>query len=252
MLGQQAYEDSCQRCHGDPTAGNPSWRGDNAGIDFDSINGNGYKKRGNDGGNRVKMDLDKFIDRWMPTGNQNNNATATEAENITAYLTSVVGGDWKWCPGDTWPPEATQTSNSNLSQRADNVPADAHPDILKYRDDIKLGDIENAPKGNSWKDSYSVGDQCFCDTNGFDHGIGGKMVDTPSGRKTVRQACAMIGNGPGAAGNPIYNDIQCGNGPANNAPDETYCPGRVDLKGNKAKDGCRHIGPTWNFAKAMT
>ncbi len=93
-----------------------------------------------------------------------------------------------------------------------------------------------------WKDSYSVNGQCYCDS-GFDHGIGNVQVDTPLGRKTVRQVCAKIGPGPGAQGNPAYNDVQCGNGPPNNAGDEHTCPGRVDM----GPQGCQIIGPTWNL-----
>jgi hypothetical protein len=41
----------------------------------------------------------------------------------------------------------------------------------------------------------------------------------------------------------VYNDIQCGNGPPNDAGDETVCPGRTD----HGKEGCKYIGPTWKF-----
>jgi hypothetical protein len=95
-----------------------------------------------------------------------------------------------------------------------------------------------------WKDSYSVNGQCYCDSN-FDHGIGSQTVNTPQGRKSVRQVCATIGRGPGSRGNPVYNDIQCGNGPPNNAGDEdrNRCPGRVDM----GSRGCQITGPTWNL-----
>ncbi len=120
-----------------------------------------------------------------------------------------------------------------------------HPDIV-YIANIDASDIVSSPADN-WKDSYSVGDRCYCDTT-FDHNIGDITVDTPQGDMTVREACNLIGPGPGAAGRPVYNDIQCGNGPANDAGDEDYCPGRVDL----GKDGCVQIGPTWNFADVTT
>jgi len=45
-------------------------------------------------------------------------------------------------------------------------------------------------------------------------------------------------------GDPIYNDIQCGNGPANDAADEAGCPGRVDL----GSGGCDEIGPRFDMA----
>ncbi len=98
--------------------------------------------------------------------------------------------------------------------------------------------------GDNWKDSYSVDGQCYCATT-FDHGAGNLTVETPAGSRTVRQVCDAIGPGPGEAGNPLYNDVQCGNGPANNSSDETICPGRVDL----GESGCSIIGPTWNLEK---
>jgi len=116
-----------------------------------------------------------------------------------------------------------------------------HPDITRVAD-IPPEEIVRNPGGNAWKDSYSVGDRCYCDTT-FDHDIGDIRVDTPVGNITVVEACAIIGEGPGSNGRPIYNDVQCGNGPANDAGDEDYCPGRVDI----GKEGCPQIGPTWNF-----
>ena len=116
-----------------------------------------------------------------------------------------------------------------------------HPDITRVAN-IPASAIVRNPGGNSWKDSYSVGDRCYCDTT-FDHDIGPIRVDTPIGNITVFEACERLGEGPGSQGRPIYNDVQCGNGPANDAGDEDYCPGRVDI----GKEGCPQIGPTWNF-----
>ncbi len=80
----------------------------------------------------------------------------------------------------------------------------------------------------SWVDSYSVGDQCYCQSN-FDHGIEDVPISTAAGERTVRKVCAAIGSGPGPDGYPIYDDVQCGNDPINDYSDETACPGRVDL-----------------------
>lgn len=107
-----------------------------------------------------------------------------------------------------------------------------------------------APGGNgvvprtNWFDSYSVNGRCYIDSN-FDHGIGDKVVDTPVGPRTVRQVAEKMGTGPGRADNPIYNDVQCGNGPPNDAGDEDYdqCPGRVDM----GAEGCSIIGPKWDL-----
>jgi hypothetical protein len=98
------------------------------------------------------------------------------------------------------------------------------------------------PGGASWADSYSVGDQCYCRTT-FDHSIGSFFVETPFGWLTTRQVCELLGEGPGPDGRPVYNDLQCGNGPPNDAGDEHVCPGRTDI----GPEGCGHIGPTWNF-----
>ncbi len=104
-----------------------------------------------------------------------------------------------------------------------------------------LGQVQNAP-GNNWSDSYSVDGQCYCDST-FDHDVGDIDVQTPYGVFSVLEICQAIGPGPGAAGNPVYNDIQCGNGPANNAGDEDWCPGRVD----QGEAGCCTAGPLWDL-----
>lgn len=117
------------------------------------------------------------------------------------------------------------------------VDAGTHPDI------VRMIDVVGREPGGGWSDSYSVGDQCYCEST-FDHDIGAVVVATPGGPRTVREVCDALGPGPGSAGRPIYNDIQCGNGPANDAGDEDDCPGRVDL----GREGCGHIGPTWDLS----
>jgi hypothetical protein len=98
--------------------------------------------------------------------------------------------------------------------------------------------------GLGWADSYSYkGTHCYC-ASSFDHNIGNVKVRTPFGRLTVKTVCDLLGPGPGNFGRPIYNDIQCGNGPANDAGDEVPCPGRVD----HGKIGCKTAGPRWNFS----
>lgn len=102
--------------------------------------------------------------------------------------------------------------------------------------------VTGANPGGGWHDSYSVGDRCYCETS-FDHGIGVFQYETPLGWMTVADACALLGPGPGSSGRPKYNDIQCGNGPPNDAGDEHTCPGRTDI----GPSGCGQIGPKWNF-----
>lgn len=106
-----------------------------------------------------------------------------------------------------------------------------------------LDDVQGQPGGLGWADSYSVDGRCYC-ASSFDHNIGGIMVDTPAGPRTVLEVCEAIGPGPGLGDNPIYNDIQCGNGPANDAGDEDWCPGRVD----EGQDGCCTAGPLWDLS----
>jgi rhodanese-related sulfurtransferase len=109
---------------------------------------------------------------------------------------------------------------------------------------------EDAKKG--WADSYSVDDQCFCEST-FDHNIGSVMVSVPlfpNEQISIFDVCTLIGPGPGnyeIEPRPVYNDIQCGNGPPNDAGDEERCPGRVEF----GAEGCSSIGPTWNWKKAF-
>ena len=94
-----------------------------------------------------------------------------------------------------------------------------------------------------WADSYSVGNRCYIHST-FDHGAGDLVVDTPYGEMTVYMVNQTIGAGPGIdKADAIYNDVQCGNGPANDVGDEIVgeCPGRVDMGGA----GCGTIGYGW-------
>ena len=103
----------------------------------------------------------------------------------------------------------------------------------------------------SFSDSYSDGGSCYCSISTFDHGIGNVVVNTPLGILTIRQLCNILGDGPrGPIGRPLYNDIQCGNGPPNNIinGDEGDCPGRVEY----GSSGCSYIGPQWNFTSLLS
>lgn len=210
----------------------------------------------------------KTFDRIILDSTQSNQ----DYPRTYAILTSENGTDWETIAADS-PAQADQIEIVfNTSQQAqflrieqsgtsdshwwsihelfislgdntvgDDPTADLHPDITRIAD-IPANDIIRNPGGESWKDSYSVGDRCYCDTT-FDHNIGDIRVDTAVGNITVLEACELIGEGPGSQGRPIYNDVQCGNGPANDAGDEDYCPGRVDI----GREGCPQIGPSWNF-----
>lgn len=107
------------------------------------------------------------------------------------------------------------------------------------------------PKSN-WADSYSANGKCYCATT-FDHGIGNYKVQTPAGKKSVREICRKLGKGPGKGRNPVYNTVQCGHEPGHSdkiringkrVADEKVCPGRVD-RGSK---GCSQKGPKWDLS----
>lgn len=81
-----------------------------------------------------------------------------------------------------------------------------HPDVTAV---VPVEGEEPQGNGNPWADSYSVGNQCFCDkVTTYDHNIGEVPVETSIGWMTVRQACELLGPGPGRRGRPIYNDVQ--------------------------------------------
>jgi hypothetical protein len=137
--------------------------------------------------------------------------------------------------------EVSESNRTFLREQEEpecTIPAETHPDIVSVIDVPG----EPNPGGISWADSYSVGSNCYCATT-FDHGIGVIIVETPLGLVTVRKVCELLGPGPGLEGRPIYNDIQCGNGPPNDVGDEERCPGRTDI----GPEGCGQIGPKWNF-----
>ena len=98
-----------------------------------------------------------------------------------------------------------------------------------------------------WKDSFEANGFCWCDSN-LDHGIANKTVTINNTAYSVVDICDELKKHPNYRayqnGDPIYNDIQCGNGPFNDAPDEPGCPGRVDL----GPEGCDQIGPKWDMA----
>lgn len=107
------------------------------------------------------------------------------------------------------------------------------------------------PGGAGWADSYQSNGLCWCKSS-FDHGLDdGSVTFVINGEKRyINEICDELKNHPDfesyANGDALYNDIQCGNGPANNHDiyDETYCPGLV-TEGN---EGCTVTGPTWDLA----
>ncbi|WP_010522088.1 T9SS type A sorting domain-containing protein [Aquimarina agarivorans] len=106
------------------------------------------------------------------------------------------------------------------------------------------------PRHPGWTDSYAKNGFCWCNTT-FDHDLGdiNKVSFVINGKKrNIRDVCNELKKHPlykkYVNGDAPYNDIQCGNGPANTAPDETGCPGRTDIGPN----GCNQKGPKWDVA----
>jgi len=99
---------------------------------------------------------------------------------------------------------------------------------------------------SGWADSYQAPyGKCYCSSSNYDHSAGIPVIETSLGWLSTREICELIGPGPGKqADSPVYNDLQCGNGPPNDASDEHTCPGRVDL----GKEGCGNIGPQWDLS----
>ncbi|CAM9927113.1 unnamed protein product [Ectocarpus fasciculatus] len=152
-------------------------------------------------------------------------------------IESMTGGDSEPAPSPTAEPEPAPQP----VQESD----DGGLDGAKNDDIVKIIDVPgDEPGGVGWADSYSVGSRCYMDST-FDHDIGIVVVDTPRGEMTIKDLYDMLAPGPGKTGRPLYNDIQCGNGPANTAKDETDCPGLV----TEGPEGCGQIGPKWDLSE---
>lgn len=98
----------------------------------------------------------------------------------------------------------------------------------------------------NWKDSFEANGHCWCEST-FDHDLDDKKVLINGVPYSVVDICDELENHPDYRAfdndDPAFNDIQCGNGPFNNAADESGCPGRVDL----GSSGCDQIGITWDM-----
>lgn len=154
------------------------------------------------------------------------------------------------CPEETGAPDTEGTPSGATTDSetgeggapSDDAPEQDPPDEPTMAEDCDVADVQRDPRPG-WADSYSSDGKCYCATT-YDHNIGEVMVDTPRGPRTVREVCEAIGRGPGMGDNPVYNDVQCGHGPANDAGDEDWCPGRTDL----GRNGCCTIGPQWDLS----
>ncbi|WP_025743649.1 carbohydrate-binding protein [Aquimarina pacifica] len=103
------------------------------------------------------------------------------------------------------------------------------------------------PSHPSWTDSFEANGFCWCNSTNYDHGLIDKSVTVNGVEVNIKTLCEELEKHPSyrayVNGDAPYNDIQCGNGPANDADDETGCPGRTDI----GPDGCNVIGPKWDW-----
>jgi hypothetical protein len=111
---------------------------------------------------------------------------------------------------------------------------------------LPFGYSQNWNPQPNWKDSYEANGHCWCEST-FDHDLDDKKVLINGVPYSVVDICDELENHPDYRtfdnDDPAFNDIQCGNGPFNNAADESGCPGRVDL----GSSGCDQIGVTWDM-----
>ena len=199
----------------------------------------------------ILSEVGTYVIKATPySGNGGTGTSGTEISiTITVVTTANSGPSPTPAPVQPTPapvqptPSPTPAPVSPTPQPTTPQPTEHHPDVRE----IVLVPGGEDPK-NGWADSYSFGDRCYCDDSisTYDHKMKDFMVELEDGNwYTVDYICNhIIGPGPGSAGRPLYNDVQCGNGPPNDAGDEHNCPGRVDL----GSSGCGHIGPKWNFS----
>jgi len=100
--------------------------------------------------------------------------------------------------------------------------------------DLPISGVLRTPTAN-YADSYSYMNKCYI-SSGFDHGAGDLTIGGVNARTIAANQNPPVGIDQADA---IYNDINCGNGPANTAGDEDWCPGRVD----SGITGCLIAGP---------
>jgi len=103
------------------------------------------------------------------------------------------------------------------------------------------------PRHPAWTDSFRANGFCWCNSTNFDHNLDEKTLELNGTDYNIVAVCDELENHPlyrsFRNGDAPYNDIQCGNGPANDAADETGCPGRTDL----GPGGCFNIGPEFDI-----
>ncbi len=187
------------------------------------------------------------------------NATADLNQQSQTFVDAVLASQY----ATAWRAAFTYLSPGSKLDFSDAVEllhiVGVGPDQVRTPDDFAarfIGDgsvIYQPPTAPMyWSDSYSVDGQCFCDTN-FDHGLDAIFVDTPAGSFSVVRICDDIrrryGEGS-ASGRLYYNTVQCGHEPANNAPDESNCPGFLtDSSGTFRDFSCNATGARWNLER---
>ncbi|MEO1170810.1 MAG: hypothetical protein AAFX94_02000 [Myxococcota bacterium] len=206
---------------------------DDGGADGSNSNG----ANDNNNGSRENDNSNNSND----SSNENSNDNTSDSNvNDNGGDNSNTNGNSNDNDNDTEPLKAVGAQCDNGSECASGDCESGT--CLGALENCNVEDVERPPGGASWADSYSVDGRCYCDTT-FDHNIGPVIVDTPDGPMTVREVCEALGPGPGSDGHPVFNDVQCGHGPPNDAGDEDWCPGRVD----RGEAGCCTAGARWVF-----
>ena len=184
-----------------------------------------------------------------------NGATRSEAQDLFADVCADYGfdlidcdpisGEWKCASdpvGESSPVSDAGDLNMDLID-TENLTAG----VVTYTP-IK-GTNEPEPLGVNWMDSYVANGKCFIESK-LSYAVRDIRVSTSIGNITVEKANEYLRSDPDfrlrQRGDPIYNDVQCGNGPATDTGEEDNiggCPGRVDL----GREGCAVVGPEWNF-----
>ena len=102
-----------------------------------------------------------------------------------------------------------------------------------------------------WASSYVANGKCFIDSDFSTNSFGSAPIKSnSSGLSTVEDIYRMLINDPRyrprTTTDIVYNDLQCGNGPAiqeSNESKDGGCPGRLD----SGIRGCSMVGPRWDL-----
>lgn len=174
---------------------------------------------------------------------------------ITAYEASCmapridcdpIAGGWSCSSGVLGVNAPTSIVNSTPTVETPLVEGEAPVEVVNPAAPVTARYTGPAPQ-LSWADSYSVNGVCYID-GGHDHNARNMLWTIDGVTRTVGEWIPLLKTGPGRGNNRIYNDVQCGHGPANDAGDEDAypagCPGLIIVG---SREGCNVKGPRWQL-----